>query len=113
MPYRLIELNGGKYSVLNTNSGKTYSSHGMSKKNALAQLRILTTSEPTRTYAYGGMITKDHTFHPRLANFKIPVDRIDNIPILAQEGELMIPKKHVGLVAQFLREKQIKLPGLY
>jgi hypothetical protein len=112
MPYKLLPLASGKYTVVNTNSGKTYSSHGMSKQNALAQLRILTTNEPTRTYAYGGVITKDHTFHPRMATFKIPVDRIDNIPILAQEGELMIPLNHVDKVKQFLREKRIKLPGM-
>jgi hypothetical protein len=112
MPYKLIQLNDNKYAVMNMINGKTYSSHGMSKKNAEAQLRILTTSEPTQSYALGGVITKDHTFNPRMATFKVPVDKIDNIPILAQEGELMIPKIHVEKVKQFLREKQIKLPGM-
>jgi hypothetical protein len=112
MPYRLVPLANGKYTVMNTTSGKTYSYHPMSKQNAENQLRILMTNEPTRSYAYGGMITKDSTYHPRFATFKVPVDRVDNIPILAQEGELMIPVKHVGKVKKFLREKDIKLPGM-
>lgn len=112
MPYELVPLANGKYTVMNTLSGKTYSYHPMTKANAENQLRILMTNEPTPSYAYGGVIKKDSTFHPRMATFKIPVDKIDNIPILAQEGELMIPVKHVNKVKKFLRQKDIKLPGM-
>lgn len=111
MPYHIIKAGNG-FLVQNKLTKKTYSSYPMTEKNAKAQLRVLETAEPTQSYALGGIITKDTTFNPRMATFKIPVDKIDNIPILAQEGELMIPKRLVPDVKSYLRRKNIKLPGM-
>jgi hypothetical protein len=75
------------------------------------RIRILKTNEPTPSYAHGGIIHADsHGIPPKMTTFRVPVDRIDNVPILAQEGELMIPKKFVPMVQQYLHSKNIILP---
>lgn len=77
-------------------------------KNRILRMQV---EEPTRSFLHGGMITADtHGIPPKMATFRVPTDRIDNIPILAQEGELMIPKKFVPMVQHFLHSKKIFLP---
>lgn len=36
----------------------------------------------------------------------------DTIPAVLEVGELVIPKRHVGLVSTFLKKNKIKLPNM-
>ena len=65
------------------------------------------------SYDKGGFVEPTHFGRPpRFTTIKIPTDGVDQIPALLQQGELVIPKKHVGLVTHFLRHQQINLPNM-
>jgi hypothetical protein len=110
MPYRLVHCPKGFF-VENQMTGKRYSRYPMSEQMARNQLRILRTAEPTRSYVHGGIITSDTCGRPpNMTTFTVPTDGVDHVPILAQEGELMIPKRYVSTVQRFLHSKKIYLP---
>jgi hypothetical protein len=51
------------------------------------------------------------------SNVNVPVRALapndpDRVLVRLMPGELVVPKKHVGQVAKFLKSKKINLPGM-
>jgi hypothetical protein len=66
----------------------------------------------TNPYVNGGLIETLHIGRPpRFTTMKIKTAGVDQIPVLLQQGELIVPKKHVVEVVKFLRHKKINLPN--
>lgn len=60
----------------------------------------------------GGFIETTHLGRPKkYVHLKVRTGGVDQIPTLLQQGELVIPKKHVKKVITFLKGKKIHLPG--
>ena len=67
---------------------------------------------PTNPYENGGLIETSHRGRPpTFTTMRIKTSGVDQIPALLQQGELVIPKKHVSKVIKFLRYKKINLPN--
>jgi len=60
-------------------------------------------------FASGGMVEEEHVNIP---NGILKKDDPDRVLVRLMPGELVIPKKHVGRVADMLRKKGIILPGM-
>jgi hypothetical protein len=64
------------------------------------------------SFEKGGLLETTHRGRPpRFTTIKIPTSGVDQIPALLQQGELVVPKKHVSKVVKFLRKNKINLPN--
>jgi len=60
----------------------------------------------------GGMLETTHLGRPpKYVHMRVPTSGVDQIPCLLQQGELVVPKKHVKKVVKFLRKEKINLPN--
>ena len=57
----------------------------------------------------GGMVAESHVNIP---NGILKKDDPDRVLVRLMPGELVVPKKHVSLVSQFLKKNGIKLSGM-
>lgn len=60
-------------------------------------------------FANGGMVDESHVNIP---DGILKKDDPDRVLVRLMPGELVIPKKHVSLVSQFLKKNGIKLSGM-
>jgi hypothetical protein len=57
----------------------------------------------------GGFVKKKHSTIPKNM---IKVSKKDSVLVRVMPGEIVIPLKHTKKIKQFLKKKNIKLPGL-
>jgi len=68
---------------------------------------------PNTQIAKGGLLETTHLGRPKkYLHVKIPTKGVDQIPCLLQQGEVVIPKKHVPKVAKLLKKAKIHLPNM-
>lgn len=60
----------------------------------------------------GGLLETTHLGRPpKYVHLTMKTSGVDQIPCMLQQGELVVPKKHVDKVVAFLKTKNIRLPN--